>query len=80
MLRGYRAGVVATLAANASVYLEPVQHVVREHLGAADLSAATLSPDALVALTTVQHYLDAVLHVASAAALDNGTRAYGPGA
>mmetsp|Transcript_28009 Transcript_28009/g.70494 ORF Transcript_28009/g.70494 Transcript_28009/m.70494 type:complete len:1278 (-) Transcript_28009:223-4056(-) len=74
MLRGYRAGVVATLAANASVYLEPVQHVVREHLGAADLSAATLSPDALVALTTVQHYLDAVLHVASAAALDNVPR------
>ncbi|KAG8467699.1 hypothetical protein KFE25_006751 [Diacronema lutheri] len=71
MLRSYRARVAATLAADTSVYLEPVDHLVRESMSAADFSAATLSADALVALSTVQQYLDAVLHVACGAALDN---------
>jgi hypothetical protein len=74
MLRGYRAGVIKALASDACVYLEPAQHLVRESFGLADLSATALSADTLVALETVQHYLDAVQHVASASALTNVPR------
>lgn len=69
MLRDYDAATVATLAADAAVFLEPAQHLVREALD----SAATFA-DTLASLTTAQHYLDAMLHVASAAALDNVPR------
>ena len=75
MLRGCRAGVIATLASDACVFLEPAQHLVRESVGSPTLRRRRRpSAETLLALETVQHYLDAVQHVASASALANAPR------